>query len=191
MSERTFASKCCRSRASEMEDLRRRSSWRCSVRTSRWRERLFCLREEVLRADSESRSRESWDISPSRCVVRTSAHFHQASWVSAPSLTVLGFLLHSFVPRRMVSVGGWRSRRIANKYGRGIPSSKSVSSQIVRREVPGKVTWLSSVLSCWRSCAHPPAAIVAFFLTGAIKPVLHGIGITIVPKREIKSHVVQ
>lgn len=59
MSERTFARRCCRSRASEIDDLSRRSSWRCSVRSSRWRERLFCFSVDVLNAFSESSRRES------------------------------------------------------------------------------------------------------------------------------------
>lgn len=37
------------------------SVW-CCASISLWRARLFCFRAEVLRADSDSRRRESWDI---------------------------------------------------------------------------------------------------------------------------------
>src|ERR1700722_18251823 len=68
MSERTLESRCWRSRASDIEERNRRSSTRCSERSSRWRERLFCLSVEEVRADSESRRRESWAMSDSRWI---------------------------------------------------------------------------------------------------------------------------
>src|SRR2546423_9683066 len=66
MSERTLERRCWRSRASDMEERKRRSSTRCSESTSRWRERLFCLRVEEDNADSESKRRDSWAMSDSR-----------------------------------------------------------------------------------------------------------------------------
>lgn len=59
-------SRFTRSRVSEMELLRRLSSLWWSERISRWRERLFCFRAEDVRADSESRRRDSCEISESR-----------------------------------------------------------------------------------------------------------------------------
>ena len=77
MSERTLLRRCCRSRASATAAFRRFSSDRCSVRTSRCRDKLFCFREDVLNAASESRSRDSCDMRASRFSTRscTSASF--------------------------------------------------------------------------------------------------------------------
>lgn len=59
MSERTLERRFARLRASAMLARNRESSRRWSARISRWRERLFCLRAEEVRVDSESRRRES------------------------------------------------------------------------------------------------------------------------------------
>lgn len=53
-----------------MADVNRWSSRRWSWRTSRWRERLFCLRAEDVRVASESSNRESWEMRVSRCMKR-------------------------------------------------------------------------------------------------------------------------
>lgn len=45
-----------------MAERREESSRRWSSRISRWRDRLFCFRAEAVRADSESRRRDNWDI---------------------------------------------------------------------------------------------------------------------------------
>lgn len=68
MSERTLESKLARSRDSAMADVNRWSSRRWSWRTSRWRERLFCLRAEDVRVASESSKRESWEMRASRWI---------------------------------------------------------------------------------------------------------------------------
>lgn len=62
MSERTLERRFARSRDSAMAEVRRFSSRRWSVRISRWRVRLFCLRAEEVRVASESRRRDSWAI---------------------------------------------------------------------------------------------------------------------------------
>ena len=66
MSERTLESRLVRERDSWIWEERRVSSRRWSRRISLWRERLLDFRAEVVRGDSESRRRVSWDINDSR-----------------------------------------------------------------------------------------------------------------------------
>lgn len=66
MSERTFVRRLARWRADWRVDFREPNSRRSFCRTSRCRERLFCLRAEAVRVLSESRRRVSWFMRVSR-----------------------------------------------------------------------------------------------------------------------------
>lgn len=66
MSDRTFERRFARSRDSAIADVRRDNSRLWSVRISRWRARLFCLRAEEVSVASESRRRASWATKDSR-----------------------------------------------------------------------------------------------------------------------------
>lgn len=72
MSERTLERRLARSRAVERVFRRRRSSVRCWVRISRWRERLVDLRAEGV--GSESRRREMEVRSWVRCASLVGVH---------------------------------------------------------------------------------------------------------------------
>lgn len=72
MSRRTLESRFALFRASRRLEVRRESSRWWSRRISRWRDRLFCFRAEEVRVDSESRRRESWEMSVSRWEVDVS-----------------------------------------------------------------------------------------------------------------------
>lgn len=80
MSERTLDRRLTRSRVSAMEALMRRSSLRWSVRISRWRARLFCLRAEAVRVDSVSRRRESCDIRMSLWMIKRRINICSLNW---------------------------------------------------------------------------------------------------------------
>ena len=67
MSDCTLESRFARLRASWMVPRIRESSFLCSARISRWRERLFCFSAEEVRVASESRRRASWAVRVSRC----------------------------------------------------------------------------------------------------------------------------
>lgn len=160
MSERTWERRCWRSRDSEMEARRRLSSRLWSWSTSRWRERLFCLSADEVRADSESRRRVSCAIRASRwselgCqrAVRERER-EKLIRIYSPCLIALVFVLLFAVLPPMAFAVDWTWRHTENIYGIVFLSSPYMVSCSCGK-IATSLTWLSRLLACCRSCAHP------------------------------------
>lgn len=121
----TFGRRFARLRESWSCDLSRVSSRRCSWRTSRCRERLFCFVAEAVRVASESRRRESCAIRESRWMGLGFVLLNRQ--VDIPSLRCPAVSIPSASHLLMASEVCLGQMRTASRYGTAFLSWSSVS----------------------------------------------------------------